>query len=269
MTTTHLNHWQGQSGQWQRLTSPLRPHQDDIDLFARALSGHTGPCLLFGVTPELVPLAKPLIAVDNNTGMIHKLWQDSPGVGHVVLADWLHLPFAPHTFDRAMGDGCLTLFQYPQQYATLFDQLLRALRPHARVALRLFIRPDTAETPEAACEAAFTRKIGNFHAFKWRLAMAMVGSVGPANQTNIKVASIRDTFNQLLPDRAALAHASGWPLADINTIDVYRDAIASYSFPTLSQMRECIPASLKINDVLYGRYELAACCPIIVMEYCP
>lgn len=263
-----LNHWQGHAAQWRRLTSPLRPHQDDVDLFAQALSTHSGRCLLFGVTPELAPLAAPLIAVDNNAGMAHQLWHGDANASPIVLANWLQLPFAPNVFDRAMGDGCLTMLHYPQQYVTLFGQLQRTLRPGARVVLRLFLRPELAETAEAACAAALEGRIGNFHVFKWRLAMALAGD---GQQTNIKVASIHDAFQRRLPDRGALCRASGWPLDDIGTIDVYRDSTASYSFPTLPQMRACIPAPFNVTRILilYGRYELAACCPILVMEYCP
>lgn len=266
MTSSRTNHWQGQSGQWERITSPLRPHQDDVALFISALAAPVRHCLLLGVTPELVPLAPSLIAVDNNAGMVQKLWQSHPEGCQVMLGDWLALPFEPNTFDRVMGDGCTTVLEYPRQFVDLFGQLTHCLEAKGRLILRIFARPEIAETPEAACAAAMAGEIGNFHSFKWRLAMAMASE---NERTNLPVAEIHARFNQLLPDRAALAAASGWELADIGTIDVYQGATANYSFPTLAQVQAALPPQLKVIDVLYGQYELADCCPMVVLEHHP
>ena len=50
-------------------------------------------------------------------------------------------------------------------------------------------------------------EIRSFHAFKWRLAMAIVAE---AADPNIRVETIRDVFIREFPDRAMLAETTGW-----------------------------------------------------------
>ena len=93
--------------------------------------------------------------------------------------------------------------------------------------------------------------------------MAMTAELG---DPNISVAEIHKLFNRLLPDRKQFAKATGWDQKDIATIDVYRESPATYSFPTLSQLRRTLPRWLNEIGLAHGSYELAERCPMLILE---
>lgn len=252
--------WQKQARQWSRIGSPLRPCAEDVANFQTALGIHPGRSLLLGVTPELAHLSPSITAIDNSAAMIKALWKNKSSA---MQGDWLDLPFQANAFDTAMGDGCLTLLTHPIQYERLFSQLHRVLSPNGKLALRLFVSPEAAERPEAVCDEALRGHIKSFHAFKWRLSMALTSM---NEDHNVAVADTWKTFERLLPDRTLLAASSGWPIQDIDTIDVYRHSDAIYSHPTLAQVRACASTFFNEISLLFGHYELAERCPILVLE---
>src|SRR5690606_36631389 len=77
--------------------------------------------VLLGVTPEITqlrwPLPTQLLAVDRMPDMIQHVWQSNQNIeSHVVHADWQALPFAQHSADLVIGDGCFTFFKFPEHY---------------------------------------------------------------------------------------------------------------------------------------------------------
>jgi len=80
------------------------------------------------------------------------------------------------------------------------------------------------------------------------------------------IADTLATFDRLLPDRQQLAAASGWRMDEIETLDFYRGSTARYSYPPLSQLRKTIPLEFSETETLYGHYELAERCPLLVLE---
>jgi ubiquinone/menaquinone biosynthesis C-methylase UbiE len=256
------SHWDDHAAQWNLLASPLRPHADDLASVRRALTGG-GRALLLGVTPEYAGLFERVVAIDHNAPMIRAMWARESHGDTAVQGDWLQLPLREASFDACIGDGCLNLLACPWQYERLFGQLRRVLRPGGRLALRVFARPDAGETCDKVYEHALGAEIGNFHAFKLRLAMALAAESG---NSNVDVAAIHQVFTRLVPDRSELAARSGWSAAQIATIDAYRNAAASYSFPTLAEVRASFRRDLNEIEVLHGGYELAERCPLFVLE---
>lgn len=259
-SSTENKHWQDFAIKWQRLGSPLRPCVEDVENFRHAIGGDPGRCLLLGVTPELAELASDITAIDNSAAMIAALWT---GKHAAIQGDWLHLPFPEDLFDTLVGDGCLTLLSHPKQYVQFFEQLSRVVSPGGRVILRLFVSAAQKESAESVCQEALNGKMKSFHAFKWRLSMAIASE---SANCNFRVAETLATFDRLIPDRARLASATGWNMEDITTIDFYRGSEAVYSYPTLAQVRQAIPPSLMESGLVYGHYELAERCPILVLE---
>ena len=257
------NHWNDLARQWYRLASPLRPCREDVEIIRQLVEPGGGLCLLLGVTPEFTSLPMRLVAIDNSAAMIGALWPGNQAGRNVVRGDWLDMPFAANLFDTIIGDGSLTLLSYPLQYERLFTQLNRTLKPGGKILIRFFLSPEQGETCADVCHDALSGRIGSFHAFKWRLSMAVAMEL---QSPNISVADTHAAFNRLLPDRKRLAKASGWSHEDIATIDLYCGSPARYSYPTLSQLRRVLPQCLKETGLLQGSYELAERCPILILE---
>ena len=178
---TKRSHWDDHARQWSRIASPLRPHADDEGNVRRALGNSGGLHLLLGVTPEYARMFDRVVAVDRSAAMIGALWQGDVSGKDAIQADWMHLPLRERSFDACIGDGCLNFFSCPSQYGLFFHQVQRVLRSGGRFALRIFIRPDAGETCAAVCEHAMRAGIGSFHAFKWRLAMAIAAESCDSN----------------------------------------------------------------------------------------
>lgn len=258
------DHWQRHARQWSHIGSPLRPSEEDVALMRQLLGEDPGRGLLLGVTPELTALSDEMVAVDRDAAMIDRLWRPR-GKGHMAMqADWLTLPLAGRHFDFAVGDGSLNVLRHVEDYRRLFCQMRRQLRDGGLLVLRVFCAPALAETPEQVHAAALRREIGSFHAYKWRLAMALVARDGSAN---VPVAAIHAAFELLAPRRSDFADLAGWALADVDTIDVYRGSGLSYSFPTLEQLRLALPGNCEEVALRHGGYELAERCPVIALRF--
>jgi len=241
----------------------LRPCNEDVENYRRAMGSDPGRCLLLGVTPELAGLSPTLTAIDNSAAMIAALWTSRNIGNSAILGDWLDLPFTAGSFDTIIGDGCLVLLSHPIQHKRFFEQLSRVISPGGKILLRVFVSPEQGESRELVCHEALCGKMKSFHAFKWRLSMAIAS--GTADH-NMSVAETCATFDRLIPDRRQLASVTGWSAEDIATIDIYRNSAACYSYPTLAQVRQTIPPSLRETGLIHGHYELAERCPILVLE---
>ena len=251
------------AGYRSRLAPPLTPHRDDVENARKALGQCAGLHLLLGVTPEYGELTEGMVAVDRRGVVISDLWVPAfPGRG-AVRANWMQLPFRSQSFAAVIGDGCLNALEGTMLYERMFDQLRRILKPDGRLALRTFVTPEQAETCDFVCRQAMNAGIGSFHAFKWRFAMAMVAQSGNAK---IRVAEVLARLNELIPNRDELAAAAGWTSASIATIEAYRGSQIEVSFPALPEVRRSFAADFREVDLMYGSYELAERCPILVLE---
>jgi SAM-dependent methyltransferase len=257
------SHWNDYHRRWSRLSAPLRPDADIVRGFEDILRGHDARVLLLGVTPELAHIGKRLSAIDRSAAMIAHIWPGDTDRALAREANWLSPPFPDAAFTAIMGDGSLSAVSWPEDYRILFAQAARLLEPGGVLALRLFKTPEDCETRDALTADTLAGKCETFHAFKWRLAMAVVTEAG---DPNIAVTTIRAAFDAMFPDRAALSSATGWSREDIDTIDVYANSPDVYSFPTAAQLRETISetfANIRLVDC--GSYPLAERCPILAM----
>lgn len=246
-----------------RIGPPLRPQSEDLVLLRRALGTMDGLHLLLGVTPEFATLAMRMVAVDYSEAMLREVWPRSLPEHRAVRANWLHLPFAAQSVAAVLGDGSVNARAYPDEYTLLFQQLQRVLVPGGRLVMRAFVRPEGAQSCQTLCERALRGEFRNFHAFKWRLAMAMVAESG---EVNVRTTDIYACRKRLLPDDERLAAATGWNMDEIGTINAYRDATIFFSFPTLAELRRSYAATFDEISAACGSYELAECCPILALR---
>jgi hypothetical protein len=259
-------HWNQYSARWQLVGAPLRPGPDDIHYLSesvgRLLERRPGDrALLLGVTPEIAELswspALPLLAVDKSLGMVKAVWPGDTSERRAVVGDWLSLELPEASLSLVMGDGVFSIFDFPEGYRALSAVLTRLLRPGGLASLRLFCRPEPAETVSAVFAALFERSIGNFHVFKWRLAMALQGDA----TRGVELATIWQTFHERVPSCAALAELTGWPEPVIANIDSYRGVADRYSFSTEREVVDVLSPGFELVERHTPSYELGQRCP--------
>jgi hypothetical protein len=127
--------------------------------------------------------------------------------------------------------------------------------------MRYFVRPERSETQGAVVDDLWQGRIGNFHIFKWRLAMALHGSL----EEGVRLGDIWSAWHEAVPDPARLAARLGWRKEVINTISNYRDVDTCYSFPTLEEARALV-GDFEIVSTRIPDYELGQRCPTLVMR---
>lgn len=265
--------WVRHSRQWSQVGPPLKPSAEDADITLRALTPHlagqTGPfrLVVLGVTPELVGLPWPghvqLFAFDHSARMIADVWSPNPAVpSFVQQADWRSLPLDSSSVHAVVGDGSLNALPGFDAYGEVLGEMHRLLVPDARIVIRCFIRPGQAETLSAVRVAVEAGEVGSFHALKWRLAM----SLASGNGGSVAVADVHSAFEDLFADRVRLSRMTGWPRAQVDTIDAYRAAPTRYTFPTQHEMvRHCSPF-FDVEGLSQGTYELADRCPTLTLR---
>lgn len=205
------------------------------------------------------PAGTTLVAIDRSRDMLDAVFP--AGAGAPVVGDWRAIPYPGGAFDWIVGDGCATLLDYPAGYATTATELRRVLAADGELVLRLFARPEIPETLLEVSRDLAANQIGSFHAFKWRLAMAL-----QAPSRNVRVADILAAFERFTRDRAALAARTGWAAEAIATIDAYRESTAAYSFPTLAEIRAVFASRFDEVACVFPDYELGDRCPTLILR---
>ncbi|TPI14049.1 class I SAM-dependent methyltransferase [Mesorhizobium sp. B4-1-3] len=258
------NHWDNYHRHWKLLEAPLRPTPETVSIFERELDPAEADVLLLGVTPELADLGRTMLAVDGSAAMVRGIWPGDSARRRAIVGNWLNLPLSRASVDAVIGDGCLTVVDSARVRHGLLGELARVLKPGGQAAIRVFAGPESFEDLPGIKAQALAGEIGNFHALKWRMAMACATN---DRDRAIKVQAIRDTFDKTFPDRAALAAATGWSMASINTIDVYAGSDTTYCFATLAMLVDEARGWFgEMRVVPSGSYPLAERCPLLVLQ---
>jgi hypothetical protein len=230
-------------------------------------AGRTDPTiLLLGVTPELCRIdpggAARVIATDRSLAMIRGVW---PGRVHArdaaLAADWRALPIVAGSIDVVLADGCLTNLAFPSGYASVCSELRRTLAEDGLWIVRCFVQAGGAESVADVLSDLSTGRAGGFHAFKWRLAMALQADA----RAGVVLGDVWDALSAAEPDLDALADRCGWTIESVRTIEAYRGLATRYSFPSFTELRAVIDeARFSILDVFTPGYELGDRCPTVV-----
>jgi len=262
------DHWDQHARQWEHIGPPLRPGPMDVAHVERLLGEiDISQAVLLGVTPELARLRWPkgarLAAVDRNPGMVANIWpHDMVSVPAVtVLGEWQRLPFGNNSVDVVLGDGCYTLLVGSRGYDALSREVNRVLRPDGHFIMRFFVRPERPESPANVLDDLRHSRIGNFHIFKWRLAMALHESF----VSGVAVADVWKMWKTAGVDADALVRDLGWSRSAIDTIDVYRASDARYSFATVKELRAALAPYFREVSCHFPNYELGDRCPIFLL----
>ena len=264
--------WERHARQWSLVGPPLRPAAQDVAFAGAAIDAwrrDTGrddlTFLLMGVTPELcrIPTSdrSRLIAADRSLDMIRAVW---PGRvrdrDRVLCGDWRDLPLRSATVDIVLADGCLTNIPFPGGYRRICGEIRRVMRPDGRWVARAFVQADRRETVAAVLADTRDGRAGGFHAWKWRLAMALQADA----EAGVRVADVWDALHRAHEDIGELARTCQWPVEVVRTIDAYRGVETRYSFPTLEALRDVFLAEgFAVRDVSTPSYELGDRCPTL------
>lgn len=269
-----LEHWHTLAQSYFALGAPLHPSAEDIAAVARFVAqvnaaggGHGVQMLMWGATPALAemqwPAGSTMLAVDRSNGMLNLVWPgDIPQQRQALCADWLDLRVAEHAYDVVIGDGSFNCLAYPNQYQQLAAVTHRALQPGGALISRFFVKPAQPETLDAVFCALMSGEIHSFHAFKWRLVMAMLGD----QAINIAVRDVWEMWDQAQINLDKLMRVTGWPATTINTINNYQHSEARYSFPSLPEIQQCLAEWFEVSQVYTPTYELGERCPTVMFR---
>ena len=276
MTEQVQNHWEKHARQWRLVGPPLRPSTADTDCFATIVGQwfadrgrDARAALLLGVTPEIAHMGWPdhtrLFAADSSAQMIRAVWvqQDQPD-RLAFCADWRNLPFPEQAMGVVIADGCFTLLAYPDGYRDLAREIRRVLRGDSLLVVRFFVSTDDPVTPDEVHAQLLAREIGNFHIFKFRLAIALQQSAADG----VCVGDVWDNWNAQGYDVEELAARLNWQPETIRTIDAYRGMPARYTYPTVSEVAAVLSPWFEPLAQYNHDYEFGENCPTLVMRPC-
>lgn len=274
MDIARNDHWNEHARRWSHFGAPLRPLPEDVavaEALAAGLAAARAPAplraVLLGVTPELAGMRWPagtrLRAVDRCEGMIAGVWPRDhvPAGARADAGDWSALPLPDGGADLVLGDGCYVLLPVPGGYDAVSAEVARVLAPHGRYLMRLFVRPEQQESPGTVLSDLAAGRIGSFHAFKWRLAMALHGDLAGG----VRVGEVWQRWHDSGIDPLALQQRHGWSAGSIATIDGYRGVDTRYHFPTLAEARAHLSRWFRELECHQFDYELGERCPTLVM----
>jgi SAM-dependent methyltransferase len=257
--------WGKMARQWDLVGQPLRPGPEDIaalEKFVAQIAAPQPEALLLGVTREIAGMRWPegtrLLAVDRSVDMIEYAWVRPEVAGRrglaeasVTCGDWRNLPVPDGSRDLIVGDGCLVLIDYPTGAGETLASVHRALRPGGLFSHRFFLRPEAPEDPEQVFDDLRAGRIGNFHIFKWRIAMSLHGTI----EEGVRLGDIWNRWHTAVPDPAALAEQLAWPLETVATIDAYRDMDTRFTYYTLDEARRVAAPWFREIDRFVPGYE--------------
>ncbi len=267
---------------WDLLGSPLRPCAEDMrlmqscfdkwhDAYRSIQSPTLLKALLLGVTQEIATqdwgMPVDMTAVDISQAMINAVWPGDTPTRRALRADWLEMPdtqlampVAEHAFDIILADGVFVLLDYQTGYAKLARAVQRCLKDDWIFMVRPFLRPSVTEPWGNIFEELRGKRIGSFHAFKWRLLMSLQGD---DVRRGVAVVKAWEMYHRQVSSHAHLAEVTGWPVEVIATIDAYQNSPTVYAFPSLDELIEIVSPYLLFTSQETGRYELAERCPML------
>ena len=262
--------WNDVAHHWDDWGPPLRPCDEDLHITQRVLAGwharnrvEKASVFLCGVTPEIVTMDWPfpveLVGMDQAESMVRVVWPgDIPGVRRAIVGSWVDSGLPDQSRDVVIGDGGFGFFDYPAGQRALTSALLRLLKPTGLFVYRHYAQLDERESLEEVLKAARAGRIGNFHVFKWRLAMAIL----PDSASGVRQHDVWQAWVDARVDPARLPQP-GWSARAVGTIDFYRDKEARLYFPTLGEFRALLEESFRDIEVVFPTYELGERCPIL------
>ena len=220
--------------------------------------------LLWGVTPEIAAMSWPegtqLLALDKSQPMIELVWPgDVAGFRKAELVDWFGYRCTEGRHDVVIGDGNFAPLDYPHGYRALAAAAYEALTDAGIVVSRFFVRPPESETPDAVFEELLANRIDSFHAFKFRLAMALQESP----ERGVAVSDVLSAWKRARIDMRLLLAMTGWRKETVEMIYLYEGKTSRLSFPNVAELEEVMSEYFERLETRYLGYEMGDRCPVV------
>jgi hypothetical protein len=249
------------SNNWDKLTPPLRPTPAVAEQMSKL--SLPGPTLLFGVTPELHAVYSDLLAIDSNPDMIQHVWPGDTLSKSAQISDWNSMQFDKNSFSCIVGDGAITMLDSIDNIISIQARAYDWLKPGGTFVHRLFECPEHEITAEHLIGILSSPATINWNAFK----LLMMYYQAQNNCGRNILSSLLKLFNKMVPNREAVALATGWSLDAINTVDFYAGIDTITFKPTRSGWIDMVPpGAINLKFYKTSGYDLAEYCPIMVWE---
>ncbi len=269
---TENNLWEKVSLNWDRITPPFRPHEQDVNFISEILSNEnanyvSNRVLVLGVTPELATLEIPegceMIAVDNNQAMIKNVW---PEMGNpnkkVIFGDWLDMSFEDNSCDIIMGDGVFAPLKYPTQSRKLLRAVRDLLHPEGLFIFRIFLNNEKPEDPHNVINAVLNGEIKNVWPFKFRLMRSIQSDTREGSKMN----NVWTFLVNEGPDFDTLTKKTGWPMESLQSFKLYEGSEVVITYPTLTEIRTLFKEeNFEEVECFTPGYELGEYCRTFVL----
>jgi len=264
-------HWNSVASAWRHFGPPLRPCNEDIEIFRGFAAKYSGAsaseALLLGVTPEIASMEWPrpcrLTAIDRSAEMVQVVWPgDVSDRRRAFVCEWLSAPSAPKGYGVVIGDGCFISTAYPDGHRALGRRVRHLLAPDGMFLMRFFMQLQEPEHPEDVLDDLAHGRIGSFHAFKWRFAMSIQKSAGDG----VRLHDIWAAWRHAKVDPESLPTGPGWTSEGISTIDLYRDKEARFAFAHPGEIEAILQEDFEVVERRVPGYELGERCPILALR---
>jgi hypothetical protein len=128
--------------------------------------------------------------------------------------------------------------------------------------MRFFISTGDKAGPEQVHAQLLAGRIGNFHTFKFRLAIALQNSAAEG----VCVGDVWENWDAQGYDIDRLAAQLGWRPETLRTIDAYRGMDARYTYPTMEELEAAFSPWLDRVAQYNHDYEFGENCPTLVLR---
>ncbi len=203
------------AGVWERLTVPIRPSSEGLELYRREIGGLSDESILvLGATPELIDMA-----LDSDAGTVVSV-ERFPAVAEamrslgtrdwasvqMVLGDWLEdRPGFHSRFTYIACDGGLLFLRYPDEWQRLFGLARRYLKPGGVFVAKSWAEPEGQRDYDSLA----AELIASFEAQQAGQSLERTRTAYRRLASELRVAALVDATNddglfdqQILVDRA-------------------------------------------------------------------
>ncbi|MFC1839981.1 class I SAM-dependent methyltransferase [Thermodesulfobacteriota bacterium] len=266
--------WKNVAHSWNNYGPPIRPCEEDISIMEKVVAkwtrfpGQTLRAVLWGVTPEIADMEWPygteLLAIERSEDMVREVWPgDIDGFRRAFCCNWLDAySVIKSPVSIVIGDGCFSIYNYPGDYRALFAVANQVLKEPGIFIMRFFLRPETRESPDKVIRELMENRIGNFHVFKFRLAMALQENA----QKGVRHHDIWQTWKDAPIETDELMKITGWRKEAISTIDLLEGFNTRLSFPTYTELKPVFSDIFSEIDMTVPKYEMGERFPILVFQ---